>query len=305
MVCKYYFQLAKVRLTAMVLVTTAVGYLLASTGPIRWTGLAMTILGTGLAAIGAGTFNQLLEIDRDAKMERTRNRPLPAGLLSPAHALVFGTAATAAGLGILNELVNPLTAALGLANVLVYTLIYTPLKPRTTLNTLVGAVCGALPPVMGWTGAANQLSPEAGLLGSILFFWQVPHFLSFVWLYRADYANAGYRMLPVGDPSGRFTCLTIVLYSLALLPLGLAATFWGIAGYLFGAASLVLGLGLFLLALRLRSAKTQQNARRMFLASIAYLPVLFAFMVADSHPRARDVAGLSSPPPPVTSRTPR
>ncbi len=282
MLFKPYLQLAKPRLTAMVLLTAATGYLLASRGPIDWRRLGLALLGTGLAAIGAGTFNQLLEADRDAKMQRTRRRPLPTGAISPIHAFAFAVAATAAGLGLLNELVNPLTALLGLANVLLYTLVYTPLKPRTSLNTLIGSVCGAVPPLMGWTAAANQLAPQALLLAAILFVWQVPHFLSLVWLYRSDYTAAGYRMLPVIDADGRLTCLLIVLYSLTLLPLGLMMTFCGVAGYLFAAVSLVLGLGLFGLALRLRAVQTRQNARRVFLATLAYLPLLLGFLLADS-----------------------
>ena len=289
MLCKCYLELAKIRLTAMVLVTTLVGYLVAAPRPLDWLGLVLTILGTGLAAVGANTFNQLLEVERDAKMVRTRGRPLPAGRISRLHAFLFALLATAAGLGILNELVNPLTALFGLANVLIYTLVYTPLKPRTSLNTLVGAVCGALPPIMGCTGAANSLSWQAVLLGTILFLWQIPHFLALVWLFRTDYANAGYRMLPVIDPSGRLTCLQIILYLLALLPLGLVALFWGVAGYLFAAMSLLLGLAWFLLGLQLSVAKTQQNARRVFLASLVYLPVLLLFLVADHQPAPRAV----------------
>ena len=167
------------------------------------------------------------------------------------QALAFALGTSAAGVGILNELVNPLTALLGLANIVIYSLVYTPLKPRTSLCTLVGAICGALPPIMGWTGAGNSISLGAMLLGTILFLWQIPHFLSLVWVCRDDYAKAGFRMLPLIDPGGHLTCLMIVLYSLALLPLGLAVTFAGLAGYLFAAVSLLLGLGLFLLAVQL------------------------------------------------------
>ena len=282
---KPYLELAKIRLTAMVLITTAVGFILGSTGPVAYGGLFWTILGTGLAAAGASTMNQLLEIRRDAMMRRTRGRPLPTGRVSPLAALAFALGSSAAGIGILNELVNPLTALLGLANIVIYSLVYTPLKPRTSLCTLVGAICGALPPIMGWTGAANSISLGALLLGTILFLWQIPHFLSLVWICRDDYAKAGFRMLPLIDPAGHLTCLMIVLYSLALLPLGLAVTFVGLAGYLFGAVSLLLGLGLFLLAVALRRAKTPRNARRVFLASLAYLPLLMLFMVLDGHPR--------------------
>lgn len=276
-----YLELAKIRLTAMVLASTAVGYLLASSGPIRWSRLLLTLLGTGLAVVGAATFNQLLEIDRDARMERTRHRPLPSGAIARGHAFLVALTATVGGLAVLNETVNPLTALLGLANILLYTLVYTPLKTRTSLNTLVGSVCGALPPVMGWAAAANSLSLDAALLGMILFVWQVPHFLSFVWLYRDDYAKAGYRMLPVTDADGRLTCLMIVLYTLALMPLGLAMAFRGLAGLGFAVASLAMGLALFLLALQLRVQKTKKNARRLFLASVVYLPLLLMFLVAD------------------------
>jgi heme o synthase len=295
-----YLQLAKIRVTAMVLATTAVGFVLgekgvrsnlcaAPGGPFRQigpdpffaSGFWLTLLGTGLAVVGAAAFNQLLEIDRDARMRRTRDRPLPSGAISRSHAFLFAMIATAAGLGVLNEWVNPLTSLLGLANVLLYTLVYTPLKPRTSLSTLVGAVCGALPPVMGWTAATGRLGIEAGLLGLILFVWQVPHFLSFVWLYRDDYQSAGYRMLPLTDTGGRLTCLMIVLYSLALMPLGLAATFCGMSGYLFAAGSLGMGFALFLLALRLRTTRTEQSARRMFRATIVYLPLLLVLLVVD------------------------
>ena len=217
-------------------------------------------------------------------MRRTRGRPLPTGQLSPLRAFVFAVGTSAAGVGILNELVNPLTALLGLANIVIYALVYTPLKSRTSLCTLVGAICGALPPIMGWTGAGNANWLGAVLLGTILFLWQIPHFLSLVWMCRDDYAAAGFRMLPLIDPQGHLTCLMIVMYSLALLPLGLAVTFAGLAGYLFAAVSLVLGLAWFLLAVKLRRAKTPRNARRVFLGSLAYLPLLMLFLVLDGRP---------------------
>jgi protoheme IX farnesyltransferase len=282
---KPYLELAKIRLTGMVLITTAVGFILGSPGPVAYARLFWTILGTGLAAAGASTLNQLLEIRRDALMRRTCCRPLPAGQVSPFAALIFALATSLVGVGILNELVNPLTAVLGLANIIIYSLIYTPLKPRTSLCTLVGAICGALPPIMGWTGAANNIALGAVLLGTILFLWQIPHFLALVWVCREDYAKAGFRMLPLIDPCGHLTCLMIMLYSLALLPLGLAVTFAGLAGYLFAAVSLLLGLGWFLLAVELRRAKTPRNARRVFLASLAYLPLLMLFLVIDGRPR--------------------
>jgi protoheme IX farnesyltransferase len=210
--------------------------------------------------------------------------------------LVFALVAAAGGVTILNECVNPLTAALGLANLLVYVGIYTPLKPRTSLGTLVGAICGAVPPVMGWTAAGRGLSLGAGLLAALLLLWQVPHFLSLVWLYRDDYLRAGYRMLPVVDPTGRLTCLAIVLHSLALLPLGLAMMLFGMAGSLFGAASLALGLGFFLGALRLHLFRTRERARSVFLASLIYLPLMLAVLVADRRTAPSVVIGDGAKP---------
>ena len=282
---KPYLELSKIRLTAMVLITAAVGFVLGSPGPLDYARLAWTILGTGLAGAGASALNQLLEIRRDAMMRRTRGRPLPTGQISPLHATLFAVATSLAGVAILNELVNPLTAFLGLANIVIYAMIYTPLKPRTSLCTLVGAVCGALPPIMGWTAACGEIGLGGVLLGMILFLWQIPHFLALAWMLRDDYAKAGFRMLPLIDPLGHLTCLMIVLYSLALLPLGLAVTFSGMAGYPFAAASLALGLAFFLLTLKLRRMKTARNARRVFLASLVYLPLLMLLLVLDRQPR--------------------
>jgi heme o synthase len=276
-----YWQLCKIRLTAMVLVSTAAGYFLASGWPIQWPTLLWTLLGVGLTASGAGALNQVVEVEQDALMQRTCRRPLPAGQISRVHAMVFAVVIIIAGLTVLNELVNPLTAALGIGNILIYVAVYTPLKRRTSLCTLVGSLCGSLLPLMGCTGAIGRFSSGPLLLAVILFFWQVPHFLSLAWLCRSDYAEAGFHILPVVDRDGRLTCLAITTYCLALMPLGLWTTLCGSAGYLFGAISLVLGFYLFLLALRLQTAKTSQNARHLFLATIIYLPLIMLFMVAD------------------------
>jgi protoheme IX farnesyltransferase len=307
MLFKPYLELAKIRLTAMVLITTAVGFVLGSPVALdswAYARLFWTILGTGLAAAGASSLNQLLEIRRDAQMQRTCRRPLPAGQVSTLQAWLFALATSLAGVGILNELVNPLTALLGLANIVIYAAIYTPLKVRTSLCTLVGAVCGALPPIMGWTAAAGTIGLGGLLLGTILFLWQIPHFLALVWMLRDDYAKAGFRMLPLIDPQGHLTCLMIVLYSLALMPLGLVVTLSGLAGYLFAAVSLLLGLGMFLLALKLRRTKTPRNARRVFLASLVYLPLLMLFLVLDSRrPSATDGAAFADGKPAAISVT--
>ncbi|MEI8197757.1 MAG: heme o synthase, partial [Phycisphaerae bacterium] len=275
-----------------VLVTTGVGYALAPTPlnengtatGLNWGRLALTLLGTGLAAIGASAFNQILEIRRDGLMERTRHRPLPAGRISPRNALLFAFLASFGGLGILNETVDSLCAALGTLNLLIYVLLYTPLKPRTSLNTLVGALCGALPPMMGWAAAAHRLDYGAWVLGAILFLWQIPHFLALAWLYRADYARGGFRMLPVIDPTGRLTGPMVVLYCLALLPVGLAMSIVGVTGWVYAALSLLLGAGLLYLGLELAKRKTPRDARRLFLASVTYLPVLLILMLLDPLP---------------------
>jgi heme o synthase len=276
-----YLQLCKIRLIALVLASTAAGYVLASPRPIQWPGMLWTLLGTGLTAGGAAVLNQVLEVEQDARMLRTSGRPLPSGRISRTRALVFATIIILSGSIVLNELVNPLTAALGIGNLLIYVAVYTPLKRRTSLCTLVGSLCGALPPLMGGCGAIGQFSPGPFLLAAIIFFWQVPHFLSLAWLYGSDYAEAGFHILPAVDRDGRLTCLAVTTYCLALMPLGLWSTLCGSTGYLFAAISLVLGFYLFLLALRLQTAKTPQNARRMFLATIVYLPLIMLFMVAD------------------------
>ena len=279
---RQYAELAKIRLNAMVLITAGVGFIMANPRDIHWPGLLITLLGTGLAAVGAAAFNQLLEISRDGRMQRTRARPLPSGQMSRTHALAFAILTTDLGIAILWVFVNPLTAVLGLANVLIYLLAYTPLKSRTSLNTLVGAICGALPPMMGWAAASGRLGAGAWLLGAVLFIWQIPHFLALAWLYREDYARGGYRMLPVIDPAGRLTCLLITLYSLALLPLAVVISLVGVAGWIFAIGALILGAGWLLMTLHLSRTKTRTSARRVFLASVTYLPLVLILMVFDA-----------------------
>ena len=278
---RQYRELTKARLSLMVVITTAVGFLMASDGAIQWRTLCWTCIGTFLAAAGAGALNQRMEMHRDARMERTRNRPLPSGAISPSHAAFFGALIAAAGLAILCPLANYPTALLALANILIYLLLYTPLKPRTTLNTLVGAVVGAIPPMMGWTAAVGHLDVGAWLLGTILFIWQIPHFLALAWLYRDDYQRGGYRMLPVIDPHGALTCRVILGYTLALVVVCLALAWFQLAGWVFVGGALLLNTGLIAAEIRLMRDRTRQNARRVFLASVIYLPLLLLLMVAD------------------------
>ncbi len=276
-----YRELSKARLSMMVVITAAVGFIMAESGEIHWLKLLWTCLGTFLAAIGASALNQRIEMPRDARMDRTRNRPLPSGHLSPTHATLFGVLAAAAGLAILCPLANYITALLALANVLIYVAIYTPLKPHTTMNTLVGAVVGAIPPMMGWTAATGHLDLGAWLLGALLFIWQIPHFLALAWLYRDDYQRGGYRMLPVIDPHGSLTCRVIIAYTIALMVVCVALTWFELAGWIFALGSTLMSAALLIVEIRLLRQKTRANARRLFLASVIYLPLLLILLVAD------------------------
>jgi len=281
-----YVELTKARLNTMVVITTGVGFVMAQSGTMDWGKLVWTCVGTFLAAIGASALNQRVEMRRDARMDRTRHRPLPAGDLSPGHAAFFGVLTAAAGLAILCPLANYPTALLGLANIIIYVAIYTPLKPYTTLNTLVGAVVGAIPPMMGWTAAAGHVDLGAWLLGGILFIWQIPHFLALAWMYREDYQRGGYRMLPVIDPHGALTCRVIIAYTLALAVVCAALTWFGLAGWVFAISALLLNAALLAIEGRLWLARTRANARLLFLASVMYLPLLLLIMVADRGPAA-------------------
>ncbi len=289
-VLRAYPELTKIRLTGLVVATTAVGFLMAGGGHHDGARLAWTVLGTALAAAGAMALNQVMEVGRDARMERTRRRPLPAGVLTARHALAFGVVVAGAGLAVLAAEANTLTAVLGLTVVLVYTLVYTPLKPRSPLCTLAGAVCGAIPPMMGWTATGTPLGFGAWLLAGVLFLWQIPHFLALAWLYRDDYARGGFRMLSVVDASGRSTGQAAVLYSMALLPVGVLAALGGMTGWGFAAGSLVLTGGLVALALALAAKKSDAVARRLFLATLIYLPLLLGLMVADRLPSPQGLA---------------
>jgi protoheme IX farnesyltransferase len=279
-----YAELTKARLSALVLLTTAAGYLLAELGAIDWLRFLWTIAGTACCAGCANALNQLLEARRDALMNRTRHRPLPSGRITPAHALIVALTLGYAGVAALGLLVNLSAAGLALFTIVVYVAAYTPLKPRTTLNTLVGAVCGAVPPMIGWVAARGTLDPGAWILAAILFVWQIPHFLALAWLYREDYERGGYAMLPVIDRAGRVTGQVTLVTALILLPLGLLAAVGGVAGWAYAAGSLVPGAIMALLAARMLLDRSDASARRVFLASIAYLPLLLLLMVFDRGP---------------------
>jgi len=277
-----YMELTKARLSALVLLTAAVGFILASgTNGIDWARLLWTVTGTGLAAGCASALNQIGEVALDRRMIRTRLRPLPSRAMSLSHSFIAAMVMGIAGEAILAAFVNLPAAYMALLTILIYVLIYTPLKTRSTFNTIVGAVCGAIPPMIGWVAATGSLEVGAWVLGGILFVWQIPHFLALAWLYRDDYSRGGFVMLPVLDREGRLTCQVVVLTSLLLLPLGLLATLQNIAGYIYAVGSLLLGLWMLALGVRLYLNRTDANARRVFLASIMYLPLLMCLLVID------------------------
>ena len=281
-------DLVKARLTTLVLLTTFVGFYMGERGPMDFALMFHALAGTALVAAGAAALNQLLEREYDAKMRRTQNRPLPAGHLEPATVMIFGGVCATAGLLYLALAVNLLTSVIGAITLVSYLFIYTPLKRVTWLNTAVGAVPGALPPLMGWTAARGELSGEGWALFAILALWQMPHFMSIAWIYRADYAKAGFKMLPVVDPDGCRTGQQAVSHALALLFASLCPFVLKMAGEFYLAGALILGAGYlwfavqFLRQLRFAQAElTLVRARQLFLASIIYLPLLLTVMVLD------------------------
>ena len=278
---KDFIALTKPGLVIMLVLTTCVGFYLGSDGPVDWLQLLHTLAGTALAAGGTLALNQFMERDRDALMRRTRARPLPAGKLRPTQALVFGVAITAAGLLYLALVVNLLSCLVTAAITATYLFLYTPLKHRTTLSTVFGAVPGALPPVTGWAAARNDLGLEAGVLFAILFLWQMPHALALAWLFREDYARAGFQLLPTVDPEGRFTSVQILINCLALTAFSLVPTILGIAGVLYFYAALATGLGLLAFAIHLTATRTLASARNLFFASLVFLLVQFSVMAYD------------------------
>jgi protoheme IX farnesyltransferase len=276
-----YLALTKARVVLMVLITTFVGFYLASPGTLNWVLLGHTLLGVAFAAGGTLALNQYLERDLDARMLRTRERPLPDGRLQPGEALGFGVAVTVSGLIYLTLIVNPLSGLVTALSVGSYLFLYTPLKQKTSLCVLVGAVPGALPPVTGWVAASGVWSLEAWVLFAILFLWQIPHSLSIAVLYREDYARANFQLLPVLEPEGGSTGRQIVVHSLALLAVGLLPTTIRLAGVVYFGTALILGLMMLVCGLILARSFSPTAARRLLLASLIYLPALLLVMAVD------------------------
>jgi heme o synthase len=276
-----YLSLAKPELTLLSVLTAVAGYCLGAGGSVHPGVLLSVAAGTGMVGGGAGALNQYMERRFDILMKRTERRPLPAGRLLPVEALTFGTFLSVAGIVYLGLATNVLTAFLAAVTSVTYLFLYTPLKRITPWSTLVGGIPGALPPVMGWTAARNAAEPGAWILFGILFLWQMPHFLSLAWLYRDDYKSAGYRLLTVLDTSGERTSRHVVAATIGLLPVSLMLSATGTLGWVYAAGSFSLGCLFLIPALRLAGRRTNAGARQLFIASLAYLPLLMAMMAVD------------------------
>lgn len=276
-----FFTLAKARLNSLVVVTAAAGYYLSAGSRFDFVTFLHLVIGTAFVAGGAAAFNQTYERDTDAMMRRTRLRPLPDGRIQPAESLLFASVLAAAGTIELALWTTWLATGLAVLTLVFYAAVYTPMKRRTSLATLVGAIPGALPPMIGWAAGQQALPLEAWALFSILFLWQMPHFLALAWMYREDFARAGFPLLPVIEPDGRSTGRQTIMYAAALVPVSLIPCVSGLAGGLYFGVALLLGGGLVALAVRFALTRTSLSARRLFFGSIAYLPLLLGMMIVS------------------------
>jgi heme o synthase len=272
-------ELVKARLTLLVLLTTAVGFYLGADGPVNFAALLHTVFGTAAAAAGAAALNQWWEHQLDALMQRTRSRPVPAGRMRPRDAVVLGAALSIFGVGYLAFVCNALSAALAAITIIIYVFAYTPLKRVSTFNTALGAVPGALPPMIGWASARGTLNAGAWMLFAILFFWQLPHFFAIAWMYRDDYARAGFQMISTDDRTGERSASQSVFFCMILFVIAGLPAFLGIATVFYLLAELILG-GIFLAAaMRFLKTRAPSDARRLFITSIIYLPLLLGALV--------------------------
>jgi heme o synthase len=274
-------ELTKPRIAVLLVLTSAAGFYLASPGGMNWIGFTHAMAAISLLAFGVATLNQFWERKIDPLMERTAARPIPSGRVTATEALIFGSLLCVAAELYLLFVVNGLTAALGLVVIVGYVLVYTPLKTRTSASTAIGAIPGALPPLMGWTAAANDITLTAWALFAIQFLWQFPHFFAIAWMYKDEYKNAGILMLPVLDPGGRLTFRQIVLFTVLLLPISVAPFFLGLSGIYFLIGALILGIGFLIASVNSARTKSVKSARHVLLASVIYLPLLFLLMVMD------------------------
>jgi heme o synthase len=274
-----YFELTKPRIAFMLILTSAAGFYLGSYQGFNFTLFINSTIGITLLAFGVATLNQYIERETDKLMKRTATRPLPTMRITPNEALIFGIVQCAVAELYLHFLVNGLTAVLGLIVIAGYVLLYTPLKTRTTASTAIGALPGALPPLMGWTSAADNITLGAWTLFAILFLWQFPHFLAIATMYKEEYANAGIKMLPAVEKDGKITARQIVMFTVLLVPVSLAPFFIGLSGvyYLVGAS--LLGIWFLWVSIEAARAKTVEKSRKLLLVSVLYLPIIFALMV--------------------------
>jgi len=276
-----FVELTKPRIAFLLVLTSAAGFYLGSPGSFNAALFVNSMVAIAMLAFGVATLNQYIERQLDTLMDRTATRPLPTQRLSPVEALVFGLVLCIAAELYLLFAVNGLTAILGLVVIAGYVLLYTPLKTRTSASTAIGAIPGALPPLMGWTAAANDITLGAWALFVMQFLWQFPHFLAIAWMYREQYAKAGILMLPVVEPSGRLTARQIVLFTVMLVPVSLAPFFLHFAGMIYLIGATALGLGFLWISVSAARAKTNDKARMLLLASVIYLPILFILLVLD------------------------
>lgn len=276
-----YAELTKPRIVTMVLVTGAMGFFLAGGSVDAGALLAWTLAGMAMTAAGAGALNHFFEVAADSRMERTRNRPLPRGLVQPLPAFLFGAALSTGGVALLLWNVNLLTAFLALLTVFLYVVVYTPMKQFSWLNTLVGGIPGALPPMGGWAAATGQLDLGAWLLFAILFFWQQPHFYAIAWMYRDDYRRGGFKMLPVVEPDGRSTFRQVIFCLLVLVPVSVLPTLTGLTGWVYLVGALLLGAMFLARGWRFSRDGSHDAARGLLRASIIYLPLLLLLIALD------------------------
>ncbi len=276
-----YVSLAKPRLSLLAILMGALGYLAGTSLDGEWAQFLFTLLGLAFLAAGSGALNQYLERDTDKLMKRTRQRPLPTGRMEPEKALTFGIVTAIVGSGILLYAANSLTAVIGALTLLFYLGIYTPAKRVSSLSTLVGAIPGAMPPLMGWTSATGKMGGWGIILFAVVFLWQIPHFLAIAWLYREDYAQGDFPVLTVVDPEGTWTAWWSVIYALALIPVSLVPSLWKLSGPLYFWSALTLGLVFLALSINLAKQRSVKAARTLFFGSLLYLPLLGTAMLLD------------------------
>jgi protoheme IX farnesyltransferase len=277
-----YIQLTKPRIALLIVISTAVGYCYGTGSRFSLVTLLHALLGTALMAAGSATLNQWYERDLDAKMERTKTRPIPAGKIQASHALAFGIVLSILGVLELGIFTNILAAALGSGTLAGYLLVYTPLKRKHPICTTIGALPGATPPLIGFAAAGGHLKIEAWVLFGILFLWQFPHFHAIAWMYKEDYERAGIKMLTVVKPHGRALSLEILITLILLLPISLAPTFLHMTGWVYFVAAFLLDLTFLYFGVQMSRERNRVRARSLLLASVIYIPVLFAFLVFDN-----------------------